>query len=300
MEYKSYQHIEKLGREECEGVLNGTVTIQPKIDGSNAVLFLGADGKVHGGSRKRELTVDNDNHNFYATELEDAKIAQYLEKHPNQYLFGEWLVKHTIGYYNPDAWNHFYVFDVYEDGRYLSYDEYVPMLEEFGITYIPEIARLENPTIDEVAACINLPAAKYLMPAEKMPEGVIAKNYNYTNKYGRTVWGKIVTEEFFNRKTALRTQKHNVKSGPIEEKLAEDYITEPVIRKEYAKILNEYSDATRNEKIGRILNAVFDNFIDEDLVTAVKRNKKCTIDFLNLRKVSDRKVKEVLREELFS
>ena len=32
MEYKSYQHIEKLGREECDGILNGTVTIQPKID----------------------------------------------------------------------------------------------------------------------------------------------------------------------------------------------------------------------------------------------------------------------------
>lgn len=300
MEYKSYQHIEKLGREECEGVLNGTVTVQPKIDGSNAVLFLGDDGKVHGGSRKRELTLENDNRNFYATELQDEKITKYFAAHPNQYVFGEWLVKHTIGYYNPDAWNCFYVFDVVEDGRYLSYDEYVPMLKEFGIPYIPEIARLENPTIEEVAACINLPTARFLMPEDKVPEGVIAKNYAYKNKYGRTIWGKIVTEEFFNRKTLLGQRKHAVKSEAIEERLAEDYITEPVIRKEYAKILNEYPDAGRQEKIGRLLNAVFDNFIEEDLVTAVKRNKKSTIDFLNLRKVSDRKVKEVLREELFS
>lgn len=300
MEYKSYQHIEKLGREECEGVLNGTVTVQPKIDGTNAVLYLGADGKVHGGSRKRELTVENDNHNFYATELQDEKIAKYLAKHPNQYIFGEWLVKHTIGYYNPDAWNCFYVFDVFENDRYLSYDEYVPMLEEFDIPYIPEVARLENPTIEEVAACTDLPAARFLMPADKTPEGVIAKNYNYKNKYGRSIWGKIVTEEFFSCKTALRQRKHEVKTEAIEEQLAEDYITEPVIRKEYAKILNDYPDAQRQEKIGRILNAVFDNFIEEDLITAVKRKPKCTIDFLNLRKVSDRKVKEVLREELFS
>ena len=57
MEYKSYQHIEKLGREECEGVLNGTVTIQPKIDGTCSVVWLGEDGTVHAVSRKRKLSL---------------------------------------------------------------------------------------------------------------------------------------------------------------------------------------------------------------------------------------------------
>ena len=38
MQYKSYQHIEKLGRDEVEGILKGKCYIQPKIDGTNSVL----------------------------------------------------------------------------------------------------------------------------------------------------------------------------------------------------------------------------------------------------------------------
>lgn len=301
LEYKSYQHIEKLGREECEGVLNGTVTIQPKIDGTCSVVWLGEDGTVHAGSRKRELSLTADNAGFFATQKEDANILAYLKKHPTHYLFGEWLVPHTIKTYNAEAWRNFYIFDVFaldgDYGRYLFYDEYVPMLEEFNLTYIPEIARLENPTIDDVAACIK--KTHYLMPEGCTPEGVIAKNYNYKNKWGHVVWGKVVSEEFFNRKQHLRVKNHDAKTAEFEIKIANDYITEPVIRKEYAKILNEFPDAKRGELIGRVLNAVYDSFITEDLVTVVRKNKGCTINFNFMKKESDNRVKEVLREELF-
>ena len=301
LEYKSYQHIEKLGREECEGVLNGTVTIQPKIDGTCSVVWLGEDGTVHAGSRKRELSLTADNQGFFAMEKEDEKVLAYLKKHPNHYLFGEYLVPHTIRTYEADAWRKFYIFDVFElnedTGRYVSYDEYVPMLEEFGLTYIPEIARLENPTLEDVAACIS--KTHYLMPEGCTPEGVIAKNYNYKNKWGHVVWGKIVSEEFFNRKQRLRTKNHDAKTGEFEAKVANDYITEPVIRKEYAKIVNEFPNAKRGELIGRVLNSVYDSFITEDLVTVVRKNKNCTINFSHMKKESDNRVKEVLREELF-
>ena len=109
MEYKSYQHIEKLGREECEGILNGTVTIQPKIDGTNSVVWLGDDGNLHAGSRKRELTLDKDNAGFLAMIIKDEKVREYLIKHPNHYVFGEYLVPHTIRTYDTDAWKKFYI-----------------------------------------------------------------------------------------------------------------------------------------------------------------------------------------------
>ncbi len=302
MEYKSYQHIEKLGREECEGILNGTVTIQPKIDGTNSVVWLGDDGNLHAGSRKRELTLDNDNAGFMAMIIKDEKIREYLTKHPNHYVFGEYLVPHTIRTYDSDAWKKFYIFDVFElddnYGRYLSYDEYVPLLEEYGLTYIPEIARLENPSIDEVAACIN--KIHYLMPEGKTPEGVIAKNYNYKNKCGHVVWGKIVSEEFFNRKTILRAKNHDNKNEEkFEKKFANEYITEMLIRKEYAKVLNDYPNAKRNELIGRTLSNVYESFIEEDLLTVVRKNRKCTINFIRMKIESDNRVKEVLIDELF-
>ena len=64
MEYRSYQHIEKLGNSEVNGILNGLCSIQPKIDGTHAVVWLVEDGKVHAGSRRRDLTLDRDNEGF--------------------------------------------------------------------------------------------------------------------------------------------------------------------------------------------------------------------------------------------
>lgn len=297
MEYKSYQHIEKLGREECDGVLEGIVTIQPKIDGTNSVVFLGEDSKVHAGSRKRELTEEQDNAGFFKAIEKDENIRNYLLKHPTHLLYGEWLVPHSIKTYNDDAWRKFYIFDVVDGERYLSYDEYVPLLEEFNLTYIPEIGRLEYPTIEEVASYID--KTHYLMPEGQKPEGVIAKNYSYRNKWGRVVWGKIISEEFFNRKQNLREKNHIAKTSDFENRIAYEYITDSVIKKEYAKILNEFPEAKRGELIGRVLNAVYNSFIEEDLVTVVKKNKNCSISFSLLKKASDNRVKEVLREELF-
>ena len=35
MEYRGYQHIERLGTSEVEGILNGEVYVYPKLDGTN-------------------------------------------------------------------------------------------------------------------------------------------------------------------------------------------------------------------------------------------------------------------------
>lgn len=146
MIYQKYQHIERLGTSEVEGILNGTVYLFTKLDGSNMVLFYN-NGVVCGGSRNRQLTIENDNAGSYAYVLSQEKFKKFFEKYPNVYLYGEWLVKHHIRTYEEDAWKKLYVFDVMrEDGSYLTYEEYVPMLEEFGIEYIPLIAKLENPT----------------------------------------------------------------------------------------------------------------------------------------------------------
>ena len=157
MLYKSYQHVERLGRDEVDGILNGTCSIQTKIDGTNGVLWL-QDGELKAGSRRQELSVYNDNHGFAASVLNDQRYKKYLTDHPNRYLYGEWLIPHTIRYYNADAWKHFYVFDVVEvdgdDIRYLPYKEYSVELEKYNIDYIPEIAELTNPTLVELSECL--------------------------------------------------------------------------------------------------------------------------------------------------
>lgn len=39
MEFKKYQHVEKLSTSEVEGILNGTVYLFYKIDGTNGCIF---------------------------------------------------------------------------------------------------------------------------------------------------------------------------------------------------------------------------------------------------------------------
>ena len=64
MAFKKYTHIERLDSVDCEGLLsNETVYVTPKADGTNASVWL-EDGEIKCGSRKRVLTVGNDNAAF--------------------------------------------------------------------------------------------------------------------------------------------------------------------------------------------------------------------------------------------
>ena len=297
MQYKSYQHIEKLGNKEVEGILKGKCSIQPKIDGTNGVVWLGDDGIIHAGSRRRDLTLDNDNAGFYNTVIKDDNIRKYLLDHKDHYLYGEWLVPHTIRYYHPESWKHFYVFDIFSyDRGYIPYDEYSKELDKYGISYIPEIISIDNPTMEDLTKYLK--ETKYLIPEDKMSEGIIIKNYEYRNQYGRCTYAKIVAEEFFNTKSILRMKNHEAKDKTSEKDIVTMMLSEPLIRKEFAKIKLEYPDIKKQELIGRTLNTIFHVFISEELLDYIEK-KKPLINFYYLKKECDERIKEVLRSELF-
>ena len=297
MQYKSYQHIEKLGNKEVEGILKGKCSIQPKIDGTNGVVWLGDDGIIHAGSRRRDLTLDNDNAGFYNTVIKDDNIRKYLLDHKDHYLYGEWLVPHTIRYYHPESWKHFYVFDIFSyDRGYIPYDEYSKELDKYGINYIPEIISIDNPTMEDLTKYLK--ETKYLIPEDKMSEGIIIKNYEYRNQYGRCTYAKIVAEEFFNTKSLLRMKNHEAKDKTSEKDIVTTMLSEPLIRKEFAKIKLAYPDIRRQELIGRTLNTIFHVFIHEELLDYIEK-KKPLINFYYLKKECDERIKEVLRSELF-
>lgn len=297
MNYRTYQHIEKLGNKEVEGILKGRCSIQPKIDGTNGVVWLGDDGIIHAGSRKRDLTLDNDNADFYNSIIKDENVASYLKDHPDHYLYGEWLVPHTIKYYDPSAWKHFYVFDVYTAEKgYLPYDIYSKELTSYGIRFIPEIACLTDPTMEDLTRCLK--KCKYLIPEDKMGEGIIIKNYGYKNPYGRCTFAKIVAEEFFDTKAKLRTKNHEVKDMVTENDIVDRLLSEPLIRKEFVKIQLEHGDAKKQEIIGRTLSNIYHVFLNEEFIDYAE-NKRPTVSFHLLKKACDNRVKEVLKNELF-
>ena len=64
MEFKKYQHLERFGTTEVDGIHFGDCYVFPKIDGTNSCVWMGEDGTVQAGSRKRHLTLEADNAGF--------------------------------------------------------------------------------------------------------------------------------------------------------------------------------------------------------------------------------------------
>ena len=286
MEFKKYQHIEKFGSEETDGINKGMCYVFPKIDGTNAQLWM--DEGLHAGSRKRELSIDSDNAGFYEWAQKQENILSFFQSYPHLRLYGEWLVPHSLRTYRDDAWNKFYVFDVMNGDDYLSYDEYKPILEKFNIEYIPLLAKIENPTHEELVELLD--KNTYLIEEGKgVGEGIVIKNYAYKNKFGRTTWAKIVKSDFRNIK------KPNLKHGNdriIEKEIVEKYINETLVQKEYAKIANETGWSSK--MIPRLLNTVYYCLIKEECWDFVKEYKNPVIDFKKLNFYSNERVKEII------
>ena len=300
MEFRKYQHIERFGTDEVENINIGKCYIFPKIDGTNSSCWLNADGELRCGSRNRELTLEKDNAGFYAAMIENENIINYLKAHPNHRIFGEWLVPHTLKTYRADAWRKFYVFDVAIDNdelerglEYIPYDIYAPMLEEFGIEYIAPLRIVKNGDYEYFIHCLEV--NDYLIEDGKgVGEGIVIKNYDFYNRYGRQTWAKIVRAEFKekNRKAMGVPETEKIL---LEEKIAHQYVTEALVHKEYDKIRVE-CDGWSSKYIPRLLNTVFHVLIEEEMWHILKEYKNPTINFKTLNTFVIGKIKRVMPE----
>jgi hypothetical protein len=222
-------------------------------------------------------------------------IGQFLIANPNLRLYGEWLVPHTLKTYIDAAWRNFYVFDVVsEDGRYLPYEEYKVLLDKYNIEYIPPICKVNNPTYERLVN--QLEKNGYLVKdGDGTGEGIVIKNYDFVNKYGRTTWAKIVKNEF--KAKHAKTDVTELKENKIvEDEIALKYVTKSLVEKEYSKI--DAESGWRSQYIPRLLNTVYYCLVKEESWNFIKEFKNPTIDFKRLHYFTTARVKE-LKPELF-
>jgi len=313
MTFHKYQHIEKFGTTEVEGILEGTCHVFPKIDGTNASVWYekgyseAAPFDIHCGSRRRVITPgDKDNHGFAAF-INDPhntfaqRIRRFFTLWSDLRLHGEWLMPHSLRTYREEAWRRFYVFDVItmcrtvdgEEPFHLPYDEYQPKLEDAGIDYIPCMAVVENAMTYDFNKL--LPQNTFMMQDGCTGEGIIIKNYEFKNRFGRTTWAKVVAAEF--------KEKHNHAMGPpvktgeltVELRIADEFVTRVMIDRVKANIEAEMGDWSRRY-IPRLLNTVFYELVREETWDFIKKHKNPTIDFKKLNKLVSCRVKELLPE----
>lgn len=313
MEYKKYQHVERFGNSSVKGITNGQCYIFPKIDGTNGSIFL-KDDKIYAGSRRRELSIEDDNAGFMNTIVKDKRFIDFFNKYPNYRLYGEWLTKHTIGEYKEDAWRKFYVFDVlvdtglkktiFENGEeyvisvetYLSYEKYSKLMDEYGIDYIPALVKIVDPTEEQLIKMLE--KNTYLMKEGNVGEGIVIKNYDFVNQWGRIVWAKMITAEF-NEKMGKKIKDKTIKeksSGELECEIVKKYVTEAFIQKEKAKLVNDNGGEWSKKMISHLIQVVWHSFIEEEIWEIIKKYKNPIINFGDLNSEVIKKIKEVVLE----
>lgn len=295
-EFKKYIHLERFGTDEVDGINIGQCHIFPKLDGTNASAWIGDDGEICAGSRNRKLSIDNDNQGFMAWLVEQENWASCLNEHADLVFYGEWLVPHSLKTYRDEAWRKFYVFDVAcADGKFMSYEQYKPICDRFGVDYIPCVLKSKNPDYNilhtEATTCKFL-----LREGEESGEGIVIKNYGFENRFGRQTWAKLVTSTFKD-KHVIEMGGKSIDNKMVEESIADEFVTSHMVEKIIAKIRAE-DDAFNAKHIPRLLHTAYHDLVTEELWEAVKKHKNPKIDFKALHRFTVLRVKSI-KPELF-
>lgn len=292
--FKKYQHLERFGTTEVAQIELGECFIFPKIDGTNASVWI-TNGELQAGSRTRKLSLESDNAGFYGWVLKQDNLLDYLIENPTHRIYGEWLVPHSLKTYKDSAWRKFYVFDVicdsFEDTIHINYNDYKPSLEKHNIDFIPPIAVIRNSNYEQLVN--QMMKNDFLIEDGKgYGEGIVIKNYKYKNKFGRQTWAKIVTSEFKEKHAKVMGKSTIEGKKMVEEEIADKYVTLAFCEKEYAKI--EIIDGWYSKFIPRLLNVIYYEIVKEESWNFIKENRNPTINYKTLQHFVFAKVREQL------
>ena len=313
--FKSYEKVERIEKEECDGILKGPCYVFEKLDGANAQIYIDTiTGEIAFGSRNRVLgigdnLVSGDSFRGFAAwvKANNVPLQKFFDLHPDFMLMGEWLVKHTVQY-SPDMYGQFYVFDIYDSDseRYMGIESHRSWqdLLTLGIKLVAFDYRIEDPTMQDLMRVLGMPS-RY---GAKYREGVVIKNYGFLNKFGRQPYGKLLHETFQEVKSK---PKEPISPDAIELAIQVQYVSAARVEKIVNKIkmnnalegidlritswaYDAKADKSRLEMkhIPQVINMVWYDIITEDMNDILKRLKDPTINFKLLKRLVFDRAKE--------
>lgn len=283
--FRKYGKIHRLGKEETEGILNGTCHIQEKVDGANTSIWFDKESNwIRCASRSKEV---KDGFNGFVDYVHKHEgIKNLLADFPSLRLYGEWLVRHTIAY-KETAYRKWYMFDVMDDdnGMYFSSDEVKKLGETYGIETVPYHGVFENPTIEQINEFVGK------TEFGDRGEGVVIKNFSFVNKFGDTQYAKVVTESFKEDNAVVFGGNNKHSDTYWEMYFCNKYMTLPRVQKIMNKIQPELDEKLDMKHIPRIMGTAFHDLITEEGYEIAKGGH--VIDFKAFKRVCDKKSKQI-------
>jgi len=298
--FRRYPKIHRLGKEETDGVLDGEVHIEEKIDGANAQIWA-SEGKIAVGSRNNTLCVDVDNlqpnDNTFNGLLEhvanNEQIRNLLKDHPDYRLYGEWLVRHTL-HYRETSYKKFYLFDIsLPDGEE---EDFLPkeVVRSIGAWYgipMPEYhGMIKNPTLEQLNEYVGKSS---IGPSG---EGIVLRNHNFVDKFGNRNYAKVVTQSFMedNAVTFGGNNKHSETYNEMY--VVNKYMTLGRVEKIINKVQPELDERLDLKHIPRISNTCYYDMLTEEIWEI--QAKVSSLNFNQLKKLAMKKAIQIYKDIL--
>ena len=288
-EHFRYPKIYHLDREETDGILDGLVVVQEKIDGANAQIWF-RDNWIRCGSRSHEL---KDGFNGFVDYVQsNENIKSLLTAHPEYRLYGEWLVRHTI-HYIETAYKQFYMYDIrLSDGTWLHPVEVRDIALAYKIPHPQIFGVFDHPTRDSINKMLDSSKSDI---GEKM-EGVVIKNPKYINKFGERRYGKVVSQEFKEDNSIVFGSNNRQSDTYSEMRIVNKFMTLPRVQKVINKIQPLVEERLDFKHTPRISGTAYHDMLTEEIWEINRDGGK--IDFKKLAMLSQKKAAQIYKDIL--
>lgn len=287
MQFRKYEKIYRLGKDETAGILEGICSVTEKLDGANLSIWM-QDGVIHVGSRNNDLTLNGNAFNGAVEYCNAHKgIKDFFNAHPTTRIYGEWLVRHTL-LYNETAYKKLYVFDMLRpDNNFIPQNAVQEKCKEFGLECVPDLGTFENPTLQDLTALVEGQKSAF---GEKR-EGIVIRNPEFTNSFGDKCNAKIVSEGFMEDNGIVFGGNNKYAECYWEQYVSNKYIDVARVEKIMHKIEPTINEKLDMKHIPRIIGTVYHDLITEEAWEIA--NKVETINYNNLKRICSKKIKQV-------
>lgn len=251
--WHSYPKVFAIGHPQLDGIFDGPVLIEEKIDGSQ-IGFGVIDGQIRVRSRGREFPIDAPESMFKSACQTVQRLAGEGKLKDGWVYRGEVLCKpkhNTLAYDRAPVGN-IILFDVEIDAhRYLPVEEKWAVAHELGLEVVPQhgVALLTDPTV-----LVELTDGMSCLGGCK-PEGVVVKRYDRFTRDGHVMMGKYVREDF-KESHKVEWRKGNPTQGDVLALLIQSYATEARWQKAVQHLAEAGQLQHAPQDIGALIKAV--------------------------------------------
>ena len=269
-EIKKYTDIIRYGKASTKDVIKpgDIISITEKVDGANASFTKDEENPLGVSCYSRRLSLDENNtlQGFYGW-VSEIIVPMKDKLNPNFRYIGEWTAPHKIKY-KDEYTKVFLLFSIWDEEteKYLSDDIVQSEAHRLGLQTVEYFYYGEFISYEHMSSFIG---KSNITKEPNNGEGIVVKNVNYLDNYGKQVFVKLVSESF----AEIQRQKLPKNPNIYEREVAiiKTVLTKPRVDKLMHKLVDE-NKLTREEfaieNMGKLIKllsgVVFDDMIKEE------------------------------------